>query len=99
MADAQPAAAHGWRTSDSPRPLFRLALGARPSPDGQLYDLQHDEAGRHTKLARWVEPTSELAERLRREPNISAASTYSELTATARRTVGSRLAQSRDRIA
>ena len=64
----------------------------------QLYDLQHDESlGGHT-LARHVGRTDdELAERLRREPNISAASTYADVMA-ARRTVALAIEQSRPRI-
>ena len=67
-------------------------------PDPQLYDLQHDEAlGGHT-LARHIGRTDqELAERLRREPNISAASTYTDVM-TARRTVALAVQQSRSRI-
>ncbi len=79
-------------------PSAQALRRAPVAPDGQLYDLQHDEAlGGHT-LARHVGRTDQdLAERLRREPNISAASTYSDVT-TARRTVALALAQSRDRI-
>ncbi|MEQ1911236.1 MAG: RNase A-like domain-containing protein, partial [Vicinamibacterales bacterium] len=64
----------------------------------QLYDLQRDEAlGGHT-LARHIGRTDdELAERLRREPNISAASTYSDMMA-ARRSVSLAIEQSRARI-
>lgn len=81
---------------------FPSAQALRRAPvapaDVQLYDLQHDEAlGGHT-LARHVGRTDQdLAERLRREPNISAASTYTDLTA-ARRTVALAIGQSRDRI-
>jgi hypothetical protein len=69
-----------------------------PGDQSQLYDLKHDEAlGGHT-LARHIGRTDdELAERLRREPNISAASTYSDVTA-ARRTVALAIEQSRARI-
>ena len=64
----------------------------------ELYDLQHDEAlGGHT-LARHIGRTdNELADRLRRESNISAASTYSDVTA-ARRTVALAIEQSRSRV-
>lgn len=62
------------------------------------YDLEADEAiGGHT-IERHVGKTDrELADRLRREPQISAASTYTDL-ATARRVVGAALAQSRSRV-
>jgi hypothetical protein len=75
-----------------------LRRGPASSPDSQLYDLQHDESlGGHT-LARHIGRTDqELAERLRREPNISAASTYTDVTA-ARRTVALAVQQSRGRI-
>lgn len=62
------------------------------------YDLAADEAvGGHT-IERHVGKTDrELADRLRREPQISAASTYTDLD-TARRVVGLAVAQSRSRI-
>jgi hypothetical protein len=63
-----------------------------------LYDLQRDETlGGHT-LARHVGRTDdELALRLRREPDISAASSYPDAS-TARRVVGLAIEQARDRI-
>ncbi|MBS1816731.1 MAG: hypothetical protein JSU08_02270 [Acidobacteria bacterium] len=66
--------------------------------DAELYDLQRDEAlGGHT-LARHVGRTDEqLAERLRREPNISAASTWTD-ERTARRGVAAAIRQSQPRI-
>jgi hypothetical protein len=62
------------------------------------YDLQRDEArGGHT-LARHVGRTdAELRERLRREPGISAASTYTDL-ATAEQVVAKTLARQRTRV-
>jgi hypothetical protein len=62
------------------------------------YDLARDEAlGGHT-LARHVGRTdAQLAERLRREPQISAASTYAD-HATASRVVAEALDASRDRV-
>lgn len=70
----------------------------RPGGSAPLYDLQRDEAlGGHT-LARHVGRSDEqLMERLRREPQISAASTYSDVL-TARRTIALVIAQSRGRI-
>lgn len=70
-----------------------------PSDDrAVLYDLQADEKlGGHT-LERHVGRSDEqLAERLRREPQISAASTYSDVT-TARRVVALAVTQSKGRI-
>ncbi|MGE3507765.1 MAG: RNase A-like domain-containing protein [Vicinamibacterales bacterium] len=63
-----------------------------------LYDLAADEVlGGHT-IARHVGKTDrELADRLRREPQISAASTYTDLV-TARRVVAAALASSQARI-
>lgn len=63
-----------------------------------LYDLQADERiGGHT-LARHVGKTDEeLVDRLRREPRISAASTYPDAE-TAMTVVGAVIRQSRDRI-
>lgn len=65
---------------------------------GALYDLQADERmGGHT-LERHVGKTDEeLAARLRREPNISAASTYTDAL-TARRIVALAIARARGRI-
>jgi hypothetical protein len=86
-----------------PAPAKAARGGAEPAAQSvsqpPLYDLQGDEAlGGHT-LARHVGRTDEeLAERLRREPNISAASTWSDVMV-ARRTVGLAVEQSRDRIA
>lgn len=62
------------------------------------YDLEADEKlGGHT-IERHVGKTDrDLADRLRRESQISAASTYTDL-ATARRVVGAAVAQSRSRI-
>ena len=67
-------------------------------PAGGRYDLGRDEArGGHT-LARHIgRSDAELKERLRREPNISAASTYPD-RATAERVVASALARSRARV-
>lgn len=69
-----------------------------PAANLQLYDLDRDERlGGHT-LARHVGRTDQqLLERLRREPNISAASTWTDVL-TARRIVGLTVAQSRRRI-
>jgi len=65
---------------------------------GSLYDLQGDERlGGHT-LERHVGRTDEeLAARLRREPNISAASTYTDAL-TARRIIALAIARARTRI-
>lgn len=65
---------------------------------GALYDLDRDERmGGHT-LERHVGKTDEeLAARLRREPNISAASTYTDAL-TARRIVALAIARARGRI-
>lgn len=69
-----------------------------PGAAAPLYDLEGDEViGGHT-IERHVGRTDrDLADRLRREPQISAASTYTDLI-TARRVVGAAVAQSRTRI-
>ncbi len=78
------------------------ALGQRgpagAQEQGALYDLQGDERlGGHT-LERHVGRTDEeLAARLRREPNISAASTYTDVV-TARRIVALAIARARARV-
>jgi hypothetical protein len=65
---------------------------------GPVRDLAIDESmGGHT-LSRHVGKTdAELGERLRREPRISAASTYND-RATAERSVGSALASGADKL-
>ena len=86
----------------TPAPATREAP---PAPDRQTtataadrYDLQRDEArGGHT-LARHVGRTdADLRERLRREPGISAASSYTD-RATAERVVARTLARQRTRV-
>jgi hypothetical protein len=92
----------------APAPAAAPATATReapPAPDRQpaataadRYDLQRDEArGGHT-LARHVARTdADLRDRLRREPGISAASTYTD-RATAERVVARMLARQRGRI-
>lgn len=77
---------------------LRQRAPAHTQEQDALYDLQGDERlGGHT-LERHVGKTDEeLAARLRREPNISAASTYSDVM-TARRIVALAIARSRGRI-
>lgn len=84
--------------AQAPHQAAPAAAGAAAGAPVALYDLLRDEAaGGHT-LARHVGRTDgQLAERLRREPQISAASTYTEVAA-ARRTVTLALAQSRDKV-
>jgi hypothetical protein len=74
----------------------RQSQAAAPAP--APYDLGRDEArGGHT-LARHVGRTdAELQERLRREPNISAASTYRDRIA-AERVVARALAENHARV-
>ena len=71
---------------------------AAPAADAQLYDLQRDEQrGGHT-LARHIGRTDEqLAQRLRNEPNISAASTWTD-ELTARRAIGQAVRENEARI-
>jgi hypothetical protein len=80
---------------------FAQSVRQAPPPPGvvdSLYDLQRDEAlGGHT-LARHVGRTdADLAERLRREQQISAASSYTDAN-TARRVVFLAVNQSKGRI-
>jgi hypothetical protein len=85
-------------------PVLARGQGIGPRPGGgiadpaRLYDLERDEAlGGHT-LARHVGRTDEqLAERLRREPQISAASTYPDAIM-AKTTVALAIQQARARI-
>ena len=86
----------------APPPAAPPPVEARQAPAADLvgarYDLGRDEArGGHT-LARHVgRSDAELKERLRREPNISAASTYSDRI-TAERVVARALARNRTRV-
>lgn len=82
------------------------AAVARPSPSSPgdaaapavPYDLDADERlGGHTLERHVGRSDSDLADRLRREPQISAASTYTD-AATAKRVVGAAIARSRGRI-
>ena len=77
-------------------PATQAPASARPAVAPR--DLAVDEKlGGHT-LARHVGKTdSDLAARLKREPGISAASTYTDL-ATASRVVGEALAQQKSRL-
>lgn len=85
-------------------PVVARAQGIAPrggigiADPARLYDLERDERlGGHT-LARHVGRTDEqLAERLRREPQISAASTYSDALM-AKTTVALAIQQSQARI-
>ena len=76
------------------------ATAARPAPADAAapYDLDADEKlGGHTLERHVGRSDSDLADRLRREPQISAASTYTD-AATAKRVVGAAIARSRGRI-
>ena len=93
------AAASGCRPADSPPAAVSQAAPERPSAavffkhdDIPVRDLSIDESmGGHT-LARHVGKTdAELAARLRREPEISSASTYTDRR-TAERSVAAALA-------
>lgn len=77
--------------------LAPIPRGGLADP-GRLYDLERDERlGGHT-LARHVGRTDEqLAERLRREPQISAASTYADALM-AKTTIALAIEQQRGRI-
>ena len=92
------AASFTWpaATPMSAQAVRRESPPVTTAPD--LYDLDRDERlGGHT-LARHVGRTDqELIERLRREPNISAASTWPDAL-TARRVVALAVNQSRRRI-
>jgi len=90
-----PAAAPAAATREGPPAPDRQPAAA---PAADRYDLQRDEArGGHT-LARHVARTdADLRERLRREPGISAASTYTD-RATAERVVARTLTRQRSRV-
>jgi hypothetical protein len=87
----------GVSAAQAPATNAAQAPGAGVGVDA-AYDLARDEAlGGHT-LARHVGRTdAQLAERLRREPQITAASTYAD-QATASRVVALALDASRDRV-
>lgn len=97
----QPSA--GGAASPAPRPSAvdtsaPTTVGPGPADTAAGYDLEGDERrGGHT-IARHVGKTDdELAARLRREPEIGSASTYTDL-ATARRAVSAALEASRSRV-
>jgi CDI toxin RNase A-like protein len=81
-----------------PSPTNTASGPAGTAQSGQHYDLGRDEqSGGHT-LQRHVGRTdAELIERLQREPDISAASTYSDRAA-AERTVAAALGQEHGRV-
>ena len=85
-------------TAPAAPPAVEARQAPAADPAGARYDLGRDEArGGHT-LARHVgRSDAELKERLRREPNISAASTYRD-RATAERVVARALALDRARV-
>jgi hypothetical protein len=72
--------------------------GAEPNLTGQPHDLSADEAqGGHTLSKHVGRTDAELEERLQAEPNISAASTWTDRAA-AEAAVGNALAANRSRI-
>jgi len=83
----------------APIVLLAILLAATGARAQQRRELSADESlGGHT-LARHVGKTdADLAERLRRERNISAASTYTD-RATAERSVGAALAEGGGKLA
>jgi hypothetical protein len=93
---ATEAASAPTQTRQVPAPP--IAPAATAAPAGERYDLERDEArGGHT-LARHVgRSDADLEERLRREPRISAASTYPDRI-TAERVVARTLARQRGRV-
>jgi len=79
-----------------------LACQAPKSPDGSASNSPHnlavdEEHGGHTLERHVGRSDAELRQRLEREPDISAASTYTD-RATAERVVGAALAQNADKI-
>jgi hypothetical protein len=73
-------------------------VNTRAAGDTDRYDLERDESrGGHTLSKHVGRTNDELRERLRRERNISAASTWSDL-ATAEVVVGEALRTERDRV-
>lgn len=79
-------------------PSFPSQAESRYSAAAPARDLTHDEATGGHVLRKHVGLTDEeLHERLKDEPNISGASTYTD-RATAERIVGAAIAENRDRI-
>jgi hypothetical protein len=80
----------------STKGTFPLASDASQTPG--RYDLGHDEQlGGHTLQRHVARSDEQLVERLAREPDISAASTYTDRVA-AEKTVGDALAQEKSRV-
>ncbi len=92
------AALFGGTGQAGPAATAVLAAQAVRQDSTALYDLQADERlGGHTLERHVGKSDEELIDRLRREPRISAASTYADAE-TAMRVVGAVIRQSRDRI-
>jgi Bacterial CdiA-CT RNAse A domain len=86
----------GGAASSTPGESSAASVGKRSS--GVTRDLSQDEsAGGHTLRKHVGRSDEELRQRLRRERNISAASTWTD-RATAETAVGTALQQNRDRI-
>lgn len=78
--------------------LERSAQDASPTANGPIRDLSQDEEeGGHTLSKHVGRTDEELRERLRHEPRITAASTWTDLE-TAERAVGIALQQNRNKI-
>jgi len=74
-------------------------LSTGPLRSGPRHDLSRDEeSGGHTLRKHVGQTDKQLRERLEREPNIAAASTYTDRN-TAERVVGLALEENRERIA
>lgn len=86
------------KASRTPKPSATATRTGSSSTDGELRDLEADEdAGGHT-LARHVgKSDAELKDRLKRDAEISAASTFTDQD-TAERTVGAILAKNTKKI-
>jgi len=75
----------------SPESLAEQSVSESPAPDGNRYDLAKDEArGGHTLSKHVGRTDDDLQERLLREPNITAASTWTD-RATAESVIGEAL--------
>jgi hypothetical protein len=98
IVSCQPPAATNGTSSASPNATAQLPRHETSLLEGPSRDLGHDEqVGGHILRKHVGQSEEDLRRRLRREENITGASTYTDRT-TAEHVVGAALAQSQDQI-
>jgi hypothetical protein len=99
LISCQPAATPSSAdTTDSPYADSKIAQSSSRAATGPVRDLRRDEAaGGHIIRKHIGQTEQQLRDRLQREPNLTGASTYTDLS-TAERVVGAAIAQSQGEI-